>query len=196
MYKKVLKHLFDFILAFFALLILSPLFILISLVIKVESRGPAFFRQPRLGLKGKEFIIFKFRSMVYDQSHFKKTEKVYENDPRITRIGKFLRKTSLDEVPQLINILRGEMSFIGPRPPLPYFPKLLNDYNEIENQRFNVKPGISGLAQIRCREIHDWDVNILIDIEYVNNYSFLYDAKLFLISLLTFFKTDNVYREK
>jgi lipopolysaccharide/colanic/teichoic acid biosynthesis glycosyltransferase len=133
--------------------------------------------------------------MKNDQSSFQKTTKVYENDPRITRVGQFLRKTSLDEIPQLFNIIKGEMSFIGPRPPLPYFPKKYDDYTEFEKQRFIVKPGISGLAGIRCREIHDWDVNIPIDVEYVQNYGFVYDLKLFLVSLLAFFKTDNVYRK-
>jgi len=134
--------------------------------------------------------------MVSDQSCFNKVTKIYEDDPRITRVGKFIRKTSLDEIPQLYNIIKGEMSFIGPRPPLPYFPKKYEDYNEFEKQRFLVKPGISGLAQVRCREIHDWEINIPIDVEYTQNYSFLYDMKLFFASLLFFFKTDNVYREK
>jgi lipopolysaccharide/colanic/teichoic acid biosynthesis glycosyltransferase len=133
--------------------------------------------------------------MKNDQSSFQKTTKVYENDSRITRVGQFLRKTSLDEIPQLFNIIKGEMSFIGPRPPLPYFPKKYEDYTDYEKQRFMVKPGISGLAGIRCREIHDWDVNIPIDVEYVQNYGFVYDLKLFLVSLLAFFKTDNVYRK-
>jgi lipopolysaccharide/colanic/teichoic acid biosynthesis glycosyltransferase len=195
MYKSSLKPFLDICLAIFAVLLLTPLFIIISLAIKIESRGPVFFIQPRLGLNGLIFRIYKFRTMVSDQSRFQKTTKVYENDPRITRVGQFLRKTSLDEIPQLFNIIKGEMSFIGPRPPLPYFPKKYEDYTDFEKQRFIVKPGISGLAGIRCREIHDWDVNIPIDVEYVQNYGFVYDLKLFLVSLLAFFKTDNVYRK-
>jgi lipopolysaccharide/colanic/teichoic acid biosynthesis glycosyltransferase len=194
MYKNYLKSLFDICLAIFAVLLLMPLFIIISLAIKIESHGPVFFIQPRLGLNGSIFRIYKFRSMVTDQSSFQKTTKVYENDPRITRVGKFLRKTSLDEIPQLFNIIKGEMSFIGPRPPLPYFPKKYEDYTDFEKQRFIVKPGISGLAGVRCREIHDWEVNIPIDVEYVQNFNFIYDLKLFLASLLVFFKPDNVYR--
>ena len=88
------------------------------------------------------------------------------------------------------------MSFIGPRPPVPHFPKKYDQYNDFEKKRFNVKPGISGLAQIRCREVHDWNINIPIDVEYVNNYSFAYDAKLFLASFLAFFKHDNIYTKK
>jgi lipopolysaccharide/colanic/teichoic acid biosynthesis glycosyltransferase len=194
MYKNYLKSLFDICLAIFAVLLLMPLFIIISLAIKIESHGPVFFIQPRLGLNGSIFRIYKFRSMVTDQSSFQKTTKVYENDPRITRVGQFLRKTSLDEIPQLFNIIKGEMSFIGPRPPLPYFPKKYEDYTDFEKQRFIVKPGISGLAGVRCREIHDWEVNIPIDVEYVQNFNFIYDLKLFLASLLVFFKPDNVYR--
>jgi lipopolysaccharide/colanic/teichoic acid biosynthesis glycosyltransferase len=195
MYKIVLKPVLDFIIAIIAGLLLLPLFIIITVSIKIESKGPVFFKQLRLGLNGMEFYIYKFRSMATEQSRFKKVKELYQDDPRITRVGRFIRKTSLDEVPQIINILRGEMSFIGPRPPVPYFPKKFHEYNEFEKQRFKVKPGISGLSQIRCREIHDWDINIPIDVEYVNNYSFPYDAKLFLLSLLAFFKTENVYSD-
>jgi undecaprenyl phosphate N,N'-diacetylbacillosamine 1-phosphate transferase len=132
--------------------------------------------------------------MITDQTKYASTNKLFENDPRITKLGRFIRKTSIDEIPQLINILRGEMSFIGPRPPLTYFPKKYEEYSDFEKQRFLVKPGISGLAQIRCREVHDWNINIPIDVEYVNSISFSLDLKLFLASLLAFFKTDNVYR--
>lgn len=196
MYKRIVKRIIDFIIAFIAALFLLPIYLIVSIAIKVESKGPALFKQSRLGLNGCVFNIYKFRSMVTDQSQFKKTNEVYEDDPRITKVGRFIRKTSIDELPQIINILKGEMSFIGPRPPLPHFPKKYDEYNEFEKQRFKVKPGISGLAQIRCREIHDWNINIPIDIEYVNNYSFMYDMKLFLSSFMAFFKQDNVYRKK
>ena len=184
MYKRMLKPVLDIIVAVIAAMVLLPVFLIISVAIKIESRGPVLFRQSRLGYQGAEFIVYKFRSMVSDQSCFKSSIEVFEDDPRITRVGKFIRRTSLDELPQLFNILMGEMSFIGPRPPLTYFPKKYNEYNEFEKQRFAVKPGISGLAQMRCREIHDWDINIPIDVEYVNTYSFKFDVKLFLISLL------------
>lgn len=131
--------------------------------------------------------------MVADQSHIKKTTTLYENDPRITKVGAFIRKTSIDELPQVFNVLKGDMSFIGPRPPVPYFPKKYSEYNDFEKQRFSVKPGISGLVQVRCRESNDWDINIPIDVEYVNNYSFLYDIKLFIASLMVFFRHDNIY---
>ncbi len=194
MYRSFLKPVFDWLLAFIALIILSPLFILVAIAIKLDTKGPVFFIQERLGRFGKVFRIIKFRSMIVNRSE-NTGNKLYEDDPRITRVGRFIRKTSIDELPQLLNILTGDMSFIGPRPPVPWFPKKLKEYNEFEYQRFLVKPGISGLAQVRCREIHDWDINIPIDVEYIQNYSFLYDLKLFIRSLLVFFKSDNIYRK-
>ncbi len=195
MYRLIFKPLFDFIFSVLALLLLWPLFIIVAIAIKKESPGPAFFMQPRLGKNGKMFKIIKFRSMITKQQDLNKTNKLYENDPRITRVGAFIRKTSIDELPQIFNILKGEMSFIGPRPPVTHFPKKYEDYNSFEKQRFLVKPGISGLAQVRCREVHDWDINIPIDVEYVQNYSFIYDLKLFLASFMVVFKTDNIYRK-
>jgi undecaprenyl phosphate N,N'-diacetylbacillosamine 1-phosphate transferase len=194
MYKLVLKPFIDWLLALLALLILSPLFLVVAIAIKLDSKGPVFFMQERLGRLGKVFRIVKFRSMIVNNGN--PGNRLYENDPRITRTGRFIRKTSIDELPQLLNILSGDMSFIGPRPPVPYFPKKIEEYSEFEYQRFLVKPGISGLAQVRCREIHDWDINIPIDVEYVQNYSFVYDLKLFVDSFTFFFKSDNIYRKE
>jgi len=196
MYRKYFKSIIDWIIAFIALIILFPIFLLVAIAIKLDSKGPVFFRQERLGYKGKVFTIYKFRTMKVDQIENDVNHKLFENDPRITRIGRFIRKTSIDELPQLFNILKGEMSFIGPRPPLTYFPKKINEYNEFEKQRFYVKPGISGLAQIRCREEHDWNVNIPIDIEYVQNFSIKNDINLFVKSLFSFFRTNNIYSKE
>ena len=168
---------------------------MVAIAIKMDTSGPALFLQPRLGKDGKVFKIIKFRSMVVRQQDANKSNKLYENDPRITRVGAFIRKTSIDELPQILNIIKGEMSFIGPRPPVVHFPKKYEEYNTFEKQRFLVKPGISGLAQVRCREVHDWDINIPIDVEYIKNQSFVFDMKLFLASFLMFFKTDNIYRK-
>lgn len=189
---KFFKPVIDFMIAFLALIALSPLFIIVAVAIKLDTKGPVFFRQERLGRYGKVFRIFKFRSMVANDLE-NTSNVVYENDPRITKVGGFIRKTSIDEIPQLLNILAGDMSFIGPRPPVTDFPKKIEEYNVFEYQRFLVKPGISGLAQVRCREIHDWDTNIPIDVEYVQKYSFTYDLKLFIVSLKAFFITDNIY---
>ncbi len=193
MYKTFFKPLFDWLIAFVAIIILMPLFLVVALAIKIDSRGPVFFRQERLGRLGRVFNIYKFRSMRNDINIPVGSVIVYENDPRITRIGKFIRKTSIDELPQLFNIIKGEMSFIGPRPPVTNFPKKYNEYNEEEKARFYVKPGLSGLVQVRQREINDWNLNIPVDLEYVRNYSFFYDLRLFVCSVLIFFRTDNIY---
>lgn len=194
MYKRFLKPILDWILALVAVILLIPVFLVLALAVKLDSKGPVFFIQERLGRNGKIFKIVKFRSM-FAGNQKPHSRKLFENDPRITKVGRFIRKTSLDEIPQLFNILNGNMSFIGPRPPVPYFPKKLEEYNEFELQRFEVKPGIGGLAQVRCREIHDWGINISIDVEYVHNYSFVFDLKLFMSSLLSFFRSDNIYRK-
>ena len=152
-----------------------------------------FFLQERLGKNGRIFKIVKFRSMRTDINSYKFGEVLTENNPQITRTGKFLRKTSIDEIPQLINILKGEMSFIGPRPPVTFYPKKYEEYTDFEKQRFLVKPGISGLAAIKQREINDWSKNIPVDIQYVNSISMWLDIKLFAASLLVFFRTDNIY---
>jgi lipopolysaccharide/colanic/teichoic acid biosynthesis glycosyltransferase len=189
-----LKELFDRSVAFVILIVLMPLFLIIAFFIKIDSKGSILFLQNRLGKNGAVFKICKFRTMRTD-TNFKTTETL-ATDPRITNFGKILRKTSLDEIPQLINIIKGEMSFIGPRPPLTTYPKIYNEYNEFERKRFNVKPGVSGLAAIKQREVHDWNLNIPVDVEYVEKISFKLDMKLFIASLFVFFKTDNIYSIK
>jgi undecaprenyl phosphate N,N'-diacetylbacillosamine 1-phosphate transferase len=193
MYIRIIKPLGDFIIAFVAIIVLIPMFILVAIAIKLNSPGSVFFLQERLGKDGRFFKIFKFRSMRTDIVSYKFGEVLTENNPQITYTGKFIRKTSIDEIPQLINILKGDMSFIGPRPPVTFYPKKYEDYTDFEKQRFSVKPGISGLAAVRQREINDWNKNIPVDVEYVQNISLLLDVKLFLVSLLAFFRTDNIY---
>lgn len=195
MYLRAVKPVFDFILALIGIIVLFPVFILAAIAIKLNSPGPVFFFQERLGKKGHVFKIIKFRSMRTDIISYKFGEVLTENNPQITFTGKYLRKTSIDEIPQLINILKGDMSFIGPRPPVTFYPKNYEDYSTFEKQRFYVKPGISGLAAIRQRQINDWGKNIPIDVEYVNNVTLWLDFKLFLVSLLAFFRTDNIYTQ-
>lgn len=196
MYNTFFKPSIDWFIAFLALVVLMPLFFLVAIAIKCESRGPVFFRQERLGLFGKVFRIYKFRSMSNVVSIPVGSVKVFEHDPRITKVGKIIRKTSIDELPQLINILKGEMSLIGPRPPVPYYPKNYSEYTDNERIRFTVKPGISGLVQVRQREINDWSINIPVDIEYVHKCSFWFDLRLLLSSLMVFFRTDNIYSKE
>jgi len=191
MYTHFFKPLFDITLALIAIVILLPVFAIVAIAIRLDSPGSALFFQNRLGKNGVVFKICKFRSMRNDVNF--KTNETLATDPRITRIGHFIRKTSLDEIPQLFNIVKGDMSFIGPRPPVPTFPKQYEEYNDFEKKRFNVKPGISGLAAIRQREVHDWNLNIPVDVEYVEKISFKMDLKLFLSSLSAFFNTRNIY---
>jgi len=192
-YKNITKRFIDIILSFLGLLFLSPLFFLIALLIKVNSKGPIFFTQDRLGKNGHIFKIMKFRTMVNNAEKMGSGLSTYEGDPRITKVGKYLRKTSLDELPQLINVLNGKMSIIGPRPPVPYHPKKYSEYDVEEAKRFNVSPGITGYAQIKGRNSLTWDERIKYDVEYVENYSLLLDFKITCITFLKVFKSEDIH---
>lgn len=164
-----------------------------GLIIKIDSPGPVLFKQERLGLDGKVFKIYKFRSMC--QGAEKKGTGVYslKGDPRVTRAGKIIRATSIDELPQLINILKGEMSFIGPRPTLTYHPWELEKYTEKQVKRFELRPGVTGLAQINGRKDIPWDERIVYDVEYVEKISILLDLKILLKTIVKVFRmSDNV----
>lgn len=194
MYKKYIKRILDFILSLLATIVLSPLFLVIAIIIKIDSRGPTFFLQERLGKDGKVFKIIKFRTMIPNAEKIGDGLKVKtESDNRITRIGKILRKTSLDELPQLINVIKGEMSIVGPRPPVTYHPHKYEEYREEQKIRFKVRPGITGLAQVRVRNSASWDERIKIDIEYVEKISFTMDIKIVLKTVVKVFKKDNIY---
>lgn len=175
-YSRFFKPILDWVLAFCLLLLLWPLFLLIAILTKVDSRGPIFFKQERLGKNGKVFKIYKFRTMIDNAITMGSGLWTNENDSRITKIGRFLRKTSLDEIPQLFNVLRGEMSFIGPRPPVPYFPFRYDDYDETAKKRFNVKPGISGYAQVVFRKNSTWEQRFVYDVRYVESIGLLLDV--------------------
>ena len=194
MYKKYIKRILDFILSLLATIVLSPLFLVIAIIIKIDSRGPTFFLQERLGKDGKVFKIIKFRTMIPNAEKIGDGLKVKtESDNRITKIGKILRKTSLDELPQLINVIKGEMSIVGPRPPVTYHPHKYEEYREEQKIRFKVRPGITGLAQVRVRNSASWDERIKIDIEYVDKISFTMDIKIVLKTVVKVFKKDNIY---
>ncbi|WJE46147.1 sugar transferase [Peribacillus frigoritolerans] len=175
-YKKV-KRLLDIVLSLTGLIILSPILIIVAIAIKLESKGPVIFQQERLGLNGKIFKIYKFRSMCVGAEK----SGVYETkgDARVTRVGKFIRKTSVDEFPQFVNIIKGEMSIIGPRPTLTYHPWSLEEYTKRQSKRFNVRPGVTGWAQINGRKDVPWDKRIEYDVEYVESLSFVLDIKVF-----------------
>ena len=183
MYKNFLKRIFDFTVAAIALIIASPVMLITAIAIKLDSKGPIIFKQPRLGKNGKVFNMYKFRSMVVNAE----AGGVYSdnNDPRITKVGNFLRKTSLDELPQFINIIKGDMSFIGFRPPLTYHPWPIDEYTEEQKKMFNVRPGISGWAQVNGRKTVEWHKRIELNVWYAEHVSFILDCK---IVFMTVFK--------
>ena len=161
---KLIKRLFDLCFSVTLLIILAPFFMVTALLIFIDDRRPVFFRQARAGRDGKVFHVIKFRTMVVDAEKKGAGVFVLKDDPRITRIGKILRHTSLDELPQLFNILKGEMSVVGPRPALPY---QIDNYNDRQKQRLKVKPGITGWSQIKGRSSLTWPERIVQDLWYI-----------------------------
>ena len=189
----LLKHFFDFIISLFLIILISPIIIILSIMIKIEDGGKVFFKQERVGKNTKVFKIIKFRSMVENATKMKGGHSIYENDPRITKIGKFLRKTSLDELPQLFNIIKGDMSFIGPRPPLTFYPKDYHEYEDWVKVRFQMRPGMTGLAQVNGRNDIDWYERFKYDVEYVKNWSLLFDLKIIVNTVKTVFSKKGIY---
>ena len=173
-----LKHSLDFIFALLMLGVLSPLLLLTTLLIKVESKGPALFLQTRVGRDGVPFEIFKFRTMVVNASEIGPV-LTQENDPRITKLGAFLRRSSIDELPQLLNVIKGEMSFIGPRPEVP---SIVEGYTERQRGVFAVRPGLSGWAQVNGRDDLDIPTKLNLDLEYIERLSLALDMKIFLLT--------------
>lgn len=188
----VLKRALDILLSGIMLLVGGIPLLLVALLIKVDSKGPALFRQERLGVGGRTFKILKFRSMVVNAEHTGSGVYSGKNDPRVTRIGKIIRATSIDELPQLINILKGEMSFIGPRPPLTYHPWPLAEYTEEQKRMFDVRPGITGWAQVNGRKEVEWNARIDMNVWYVEHMSLLLDLKIFFMTIFKVFtNADN-----
>ena len=190
----MLKQLFDFLGSLFGLIIISPFILLISISIKFTSKGPVFYTQERLGRNGKVFKIIKFRTMVENAENigtglFVRTGE----DNRITKIGKFLRATSLDEIPQLFNVLFGQMSLVGPRPPVPYHPFKYNDYNDKQRTRFKMKPGMTGLTQVTVRNSVPWNDRILIDVQYIEEFNLWLDLKIIFKTFIKLFKNESIY---
>lgn len=193
MIQLVVKRGLDIMLAFLALIVLSSVLLVISVAIKVDSKGPVFFKQDRLGKNGTVFQIYKFRTMVEGAEFKGRGIFQAENDDRITKTGKFLRVTSLDELPQLFNILKGEMSFIGPRPPLTYYPYSIDGYSEEQKIRFQFLPGITGYAQVMGRNSLNWEEKIHYDIDYVENYSLGLDLKIFILTIYKIMQREHVH---
>ena len=192
MYKSIIKRYFDIILAILILIPTAPIILIAAIAIKLDSPGEVIFKQERIGLNGKTFWIYKFRTMCVGAE--KMAGGVYEshNDVRVTKIGNVLRKSSIDELPQLINILKGEMSFIGPRPPLTYHPWKYEDYTKAQKRMFEVRPGISGWAQINGRKAVEWHKRIKLNVWYVDHCSFGLDIYIFFMTIFKIFtNADN-----
>lgn len=190
MYKSFFKRAFGILFSLLGLIITSPIMLIVAILIKIESPGPVIFKQPRIGKDGKVFNIYKFRSMC--QNAEKTGSGVYsdKNDSRVTKVGKFIRATSLDEIPQFFNVLKGDMAFIGPRPPLTYHPWTFDKYTEHQKKMFNVRPGLTGWAQVHGRKQVEWHKRIELNVWYVEHLSFLLDLKIIFSTLLKLIKDD------
>ncbi|OIJ22477.1 multidrug MFS transporter [Anaerobacillus alkalidiazotrophicus] len=196
-----MKRMMDIVGSLFGLLLLLPLFMIVAVIIKIEDpKGGVFFKQVRIGKDEKEFYMYKFRSMVTDAEdrlqdllkHNETTGAMFKmkDDPRVTKIGKFIRKTSIDELPQLWNVLKGEMSLVGPRPPLP---REVEEYSDYDKQRLLVSPGCTGLWQVSGRSNIGFDEMVELDLKYIKERTVLFDMKLILKTVLVLFGSKNAY---
>lgn len=182
MYKQI-KRILDFLISLGALLCLWPLMLIVAFIVKVTSPGPAIFVQQRVGKDGKVYNMYKFRSMCVGAEQQEGGVFCTKGDARVTPVGKFIRATSIDELPQLINILKGEMSLIGPRPVLTYYPKQWEEYTDEELKRFDVLPGVTGWAAVHGRKTNTVEARFAYDNYYVDNLSFSLDLKIFFMTI-------------
>lgn len=197
MYKNGIKRVLDIIIAVLGLVIGAIPMAVVALLIRLESPGPAIFRQQRIGKDGKVFEFLKFRSMCQGAEHTGSGVYSGKGDTRVTRLGRILRATSIDELPQLVNILRGDMSLIGPRPPLTYHPWPLEEYTERQRRMFEVRPGITGWAQVNGRKDVEWNRRIEMSVWYVDHVSFWLDLKIFFLTIYKVFRNaDNENKEE
>lgn len=189
MYKNVIKRMLDFTLSLLALILLSPVFMIVSLLVRIKLGSPVLFTQVRPGYHEKIFKMYKFRTMTDE-----KDEKgnLLPDGERLTSFGKLLRSTSLDELPELINIIKGDMSIVGPRPLLVQYIPL---YNNIQKQRHNVKPGLTGWAQVNGRNAISWEEKFELDVWYVKHISFLLDIKIVFLTIKSVLKHEGISSE-
>jgi len=197
-FNLALKRIVDIFGSLVGLVILLPLMIIIAILIKLTSEGPVIFKQERLGKNGRVFKIYKFRTMVVNAENIGDGLTVKsESDSRITKVGRILRKTSLDELPQLFNVLVGHMSLVGPRPPVTYHP--YDGYNSYPNwakKRFNMRPGITGLAQVTVRNSVTWDERIKVDNEYIDKFNIWLDIKILFMTIVKILNSESIYLKK
>ena len=189
MYKTVFKRVFDFIAALLGLVLLSPIFFIVTIGLYFANQGKPFFFQSRPGKNGVIFKIIKFKTMNDKKD---KAGNLLSDGERLTKIGTFVRKTSLDEIPQLFNVIKGDMSLIGPRPLLPEYLPL---YNEVQKRRHEVRPGITGWAQVNGRNAISWDQKFEYDVWYVEHISFALDIKIFFLTLKKVFIREGINME-
>lgn len=186
LYRRFVKRLLDIVLSLIAIIILSPIMLIVALLVRVNLGGPVIFTQRRAGLYGRVFTVYKFRSMTNETDE---TGKLLSNKQRLTKFGRILRSTSLDELPELFNIFKGDMSIIGPRPLLEeYLPR----YSEEQMKRHNVRPGLTSLTAVNGRASLSWEDRLKMDVWYVHNVSFLLDLKIILKTVVTVFKRENI----
>lgn len=186
MYRKYIKRILDFILSLTALIILSPVLLIVALLVRTKLGSPVIFKQKRPGLNEKIFTLYKFRTMTNQKDE---SGNLLPDEIRLTKFGKMLRSTSLDELPELFNILKGDMSIVGPRPLLVNY---LPFYSDVEKHRHDVRPGLTGWAQVNGRNFLDWDYRIKKDVEYVNNISFLFDLKIIVNTFLIVLRKSDI----
>ena len=189
MYKKYIKRILDFFVSFLSIIVLSPIFIIVWILVKTKLGTPVIFKQERPGLNEKIFTLYKFRTMTDEKDE---NGKLLSDEIRLTKFGKILRSTSLDELPELFNILKGDMSLVGPRPLLV---KYLPLYNDKQKHRHDVRPGLTGLAQINGRNSITWEEKFDLDLKYIQNISFIEDVNIIIKTVIKVFKRDGITQE-
>ena len=188
LYSKI-KRILDFIISLIALIVFSPIMIIVAILVYVKLGSPIIFKQDRPGKDGKVFKMYKFRTML---DSYNKFGEALPDEERLTTFGKILRSTSLDELPELINVIKGDMSLVGPRPLLVEYLEL---YSEEQNRRHDVRPGITGWAQVNGRNSISWDEKLNLDVEYVDNLSFILDIKILFLTVYKVFKRDGINQD-
>ena len=197
--NKFFKRFFDILICLIAVIVLIPLWVIVSIAIKCDSKGPVFFKQERRTKNGKIFKMYKFRSMVVNAESMAEGLFNYENDPRVTKVGRFLRNTSIDELPQLFNVIKGDLSIVGPRPCVTYE---LGDYDTLNKKykkRFEMRGGITGLAQVKGRNENSWDEKVTYDNMYIDKFKkqgLWLDLKILFGTVGKVFKKQDIYEEK
>ena len=197
--NKFLKRFFDIVICSIAIIVLTPLWIIVAIAIKCDSKGPVFFAQERRTKNGRVFRMYKFRSMVVNAESMGAGLFNYENDPRVTKVGRFLRNTSIDELPQLWNVIKGDLSIVGPRPCVKYELGDFDTLNKNYKKRFEVRAGITGLAQVKGRNENSWEEKVTYDNQYIDEFKkqgLWLDIKILFSTVAKVFRKQDIYEEK